>query len=352
MNQKDRGEIIRRQILKDVLDHPTDLVRHISALFDITSQAVTAHIRKLEESEQITSSGKGKGKRYYLGDKRSLTKVFHRSDKLDEGLIWTKHFSFIVDGLPKNIVDICHYGFTEIFNNAIDHSEGELICAAMRRDEKNVCIYISDNGEGIFKKIKRVFKLSDEHQAILELSKGKLTTDPKNHSGEGIFFTSRVFDFFKIESKKLSFTHSVDSEYDFIYEDPSMPEDSISTFISMIISRKSKRTDKEVFDAYTSGPEDFNFSKTTIPVKLAQYGDEKLVSRSQAKRMLIRVERFQNVVLDFAGVASVGQAFADEVFRVYQNSHPNIVLVPVNMTDEVKQMVERAKALLRSSESE
>ena len=35
---------------------------------------------------------------------------------------------------------------------------------------------------------------------VWELPKsGKLTTDPDNHTGEGIFFTSRVFDEFEID---------------------------------------------------------------------------------------------------------------------------------------------------------
>ena len=52
---------------------------------------------------------------------------------------------------------------------------------------------IDDDGEGIFKKIKNALNLLDEKQAVLELAKGKLTTDPSRHTGEGIFFTSRAF---------------------------------------------------------------------------------------------------------------------------------------------------------------
>lgn len=34
-------------------------------------------------------------------------------------------FHSIIEGLPKNIEDIIFYGFTEMVNNAIDHSEGK-----------------------------------------------------------------------------------------------------------------------------------------------------------------------------------------------------------------------------------
>jgi hypothetical protein len=72
------------------------------------------------------------------------------------------------------------------------------------------------------------------------------------------------------------------------------------------------------------------------------YGDDNLVSRSQAKRLLARVDRFRTVVLDFAGVDAIGQAFADEVFRVHANQHPEATLVEVNATPPVMRMVNRA----------
>jgi hypothetical protein len=48
----------------------------------------------------------------------------------------------------------------------------------------------------------------------------------------------------------------------------------------------------------------------------------RLLARAEAKRLLQRVERFRRVVLDFSGVALIGQSFADEVFRVFANAHP------------------------------
>ncbi|MEI7708427.1 MAG: STAS-like domain-containing protein, partial [Chlorobium sp.] len=86
----------------------------------------------------------------------------------------------------------------------------------------------------------------------------------------------------------------------------------------------------------------FQFNKTVIPVRLAQYENEKLVSRSQAKRLLCRIERFKHVIFDFDGVSAIGQAFADEIFRVYAKNHPDIVLVSVKMVPNVAKMVNRA----------
>ena len=340
-SNKERGNKIRLQILRDVKHHPRDLAKHIASIFSITPQAVYHHLKTLEDENRLSSEGRGRGKAYFLGDIRSHSAIFKLSDSPAEDRIWREHFAYILEGIKENVEEICHYGFTEMVNNAIDHSEGDTVFVRMNRNKEDISVAVIDDGEGIFRKISRVCGLADEAQAILELSKGKLTTDPDNHSGEGIFFTSRSFDIFEIHSKDLKFSHDVNLNFDYLLDTDVFKGDR-GTLILMNIRRGSSRELREVFDSFTSGPDDFNFSKTVIPVKLASYDNEKLVSRSQAKRLLLRVERFQHVVFDFQDVPSVGQAFADEIFRVYAKKHPNIILLPINMDERVEYMVNRA----------
>jgi len=165
-----------------------------------------------------------------------------------------------------------------------------------------------------------------------------LTTDPAHHTGEGIFFASRVFDSFLIRSGNLSFFHHK-YPLDLLTE---RPEGTLGTTVNMWLGNESPRTLKSVFDEFAA-PEEYTFSKTIVPVRLAQYEGEKLVSRSQAKRLSMRFERFRHVVLDFAEVVEIGQAFADELFRVFAQAHPQVALTAVNMTHEVERMVQRAK---------
>jgi len=96
----------------------------------------------------------------------------------------------------------------------------------------------------------------------------------------------------------------------------------------------------DVFDKYADV--DGGFTKTVVPVTLAKYAAEGLVSRSQAKRVLSRFERFQEVLLDFAGIEEVGQAFADEIFRVFAGSHPTVRIVPINTSPRVQLFINRA----------
>jgi hypothetical protein len=89
---------------------------------------------------------------------------------------------------------------------------------------------------------------------------------------------------------------------------------------------------------------DYAFSKTVVPVKMAEQSPNDLVSRSQAKRLLLRIDRFRTVVLDFQNVNQIGQAFADEIFRVFAHSHPGIDMQFINTNQEVLKMIRRAQS--------
>jgi len=182
--------------------------------------------------------------------------------------------------------------------------------------------------------------LLDERHAVLELTKGKLTTDPKSHTGEGIFFTSRMFDTFYILSGEVFLSHSYGEEEDWILQ---VRENQNGTLISMKLKNNTSRTTREIFDKFRSD-DDFGFTKTVVPVRLAQYGNEKLISRSQAKRLLERIDRFKTVLFDFTEVETIGQAFADEVFRVFANEHPQIAIIPIHANADVMQTVKKAQS--------
>ena len=95
---------------------------------------------------------------------------------------------------------------------------------------------------------------------------------------------------------------------------------------------------RAIFDAYT---EDLAFTRTRTVVRLFTLG-VRFMSRSEAKRLLHGLDKFEEVVLDFAGVEAVGQGFGDEIFRVWARAHPEVRLLPVNMNENVEFMVRRA----------
>jgi len=257
---------------------------------------------------------------------------------LHEDEVWRENVRPLLDDVPDSVLRICQYGFTEMLNNVVDHSEGTLVAIEVNRTVATIALIVHDNGVGIFHKIKRDLSLDYERYALLELTKGKLTTDPQQHTGQGIFFSSRVFDKFIIFSGALHFSHiGQGPQQDWLMEDHEAKE--MGTRVEMEISIASKRQLKEVFDRFTADADDFGFSRTIVPVTLARFGDENLLSRSQAKRLLTRFDRFREVLLDFANVDFIGQAFADEVFRVFRNQHPEVNLTWMNTNPSVESMI-------------
>jgi len=340
MPRPDRSAEIDATLLARVGKHPQDLIAVVGAALGLTRQTVVTRARALIEGGYLAKSGTTRPT-YSLGPSRRV--VFtHALRGLEEDCVWSRDVAPLLRGLPTNLIDICQHGLTEMVNNAIDHSSGSHLRVYVDRTREIVTLMVSDDGVGIFRKITAALALPDERLALLELSKGKLTTDPRRHTGEGVFFTSRMFDRFQIASGELVFDHD-DAEADDLLDAIAPRYARRGTTVLMEITAKSRRTAKQVFDKFSSGPDDYAFAKTVVPVRLAKVGDENLVSRSQAKRLMQRVERFKTVVLDFAGVASIGQAFADEVFRVFANAHPGIELVPMHATPTVQQMIRRAQ---------
>jgi hypothetical protein len=148
-----------------------------------------------------------------------------------------------------------------------------------------------------------------------------------------------MFDAFDIRSGNLHFMHG-EGIPDLLLE---RPKDAPGTFVVMKLANDTALTTGEVFHEFAA-PDEFTFDRTIVPVRLAQYEGEKLVSRSQAKRLTMRFERFKTVILDFTDVETIGQGFADQVFRVFKAAHPAINLVPMHMTPAVQEMTNRVIA--------
>lgn len=326
-------------LLRLVADGKGNVAVRLAEAAGISRQAASTRVSAAVRAGLITRTGVGRGVHYTLAETHRQEQEFKR-EGLSEDRVWRSLCAPVVADLPPNVRDIWQYGLTEMINNAVDHSGSEAVRVGIVRNALYTQAWVADTGEGIFLKIARALDLYDPRESILELAKGKLTTDPANHSGEGIFFSSKVFDLFDIQSGALHFMHD-DGLDDILIE---RPKNAPGTLVLMRLDNRSPRTTKEIFDKFAA-PDEYTFAKTIVPVRLAQHEGEKLVSRSQAKRLTMRFERFKSVILDFSDVEEIGQAFADEVFRVFQKAHPDTRLVPVNMTAAVKEMVSRAKAL-------
>ena len=93
---------------------------------------------------------------------------------------------------------------------------------------------------------------------------------------------------------------------------------------------------------YQASQDDYAFAKTQIVLALAETEGGNLVSRSQAKRVMVGLERFREINLDFRGVPTIGPAFADEIFRVWKRAHPESMITCSYASDEVTKMISRS----------
>lgn len=229
-----------------------------------------------------------------------------------------------------------HYALTEMVNNAIDHSAGRHVVVEARRRGEWLELVIQDDGAGVFATLKEKRGLASDQDALLQLEKGKLTTMPERHSGEGIFFTSKIAHRFRLESGALAWV--VDKELDDRSIEAVDPPRR-GTRVVLAFKPGAIEPYEDVFARYTTGA-DHRFAKTRVTVRLADTGVS-LLSRSEAKRVVAGLERFEQVVLDFQRVTHVGQGFVDEIFRVFASAHPQIALEPIHMDPAVAFMVQR-----------
>ena len=171
------------------------------SFYKISRQTIYKYIKELIEKNLIK---KVDNKNYTLSFYNFKEKNY-KNINLQEDIIYKNLLEEFEEDKKENVIHILTYSFTEILNNAIEHSESKNIKISYVEDYFNIYVQILDDGVGIFKKIKENYNLKNENEAIFELKKGKITSDPENHSGEGIFFSSKVVDYFLIDSYNKNF---------------------------------------------------------------------------------------------------------------------------------------------------
>lgn len=339
---KNQAEEIRSYLLAKIPVHPKNIVAKAAKAFACSRTTVHRHLNRLLRDGKIIKTGTTRQAQYFLKTEKNKKLIVPLNREIAEDEVWKENFLKDFETLPKNVLEICEYGFLEMLNNAIDHSSGTGVFISTQWASNTIEIVIRDDGVGIFRKIQNTLNLEDERESVLHLSKGKFTTDPDNHTGEGIFFTSRAFDDFHITSRGMSYKRR-NLDPDWFLEtakDLNVP----GTGLRMTISLDSQRKIQEVFAEFTEKNSEGmpKFDKTHIVVKLSKLGDERYVSRSQARRICLGLEKFKRVILDFKDISTIGQGFVDEVFRVFQSKHPKIKIEYTNANDDVRFMIERS----------
>ena len=235
---------------------------------------------------------------------------------------------------PENVQSIVHYAFSEMLNNAIDHSGSDEIIVEFVKQGGLIKFIVNDFGIGIFNNVMKKRGLKNEHEAIQDLLKGKQTTAREFHSGEGIFFTSKIADKFSLISERTELI--IDNNIGDFFIKKHRRKHGTTVLFEIKINAAKKLTD--VFKHFA--PVDEGFNKTEIKVRLYTL-DTSFISRSQARRLLAGLNDFKEIVLDFEKVETIGQGFADEIFRVWQAAHPQKAIKYINANENVEFMIKR-----------
>lgn len=312
----------------------------------ISRQALNVHVRGLIRSGDVYKSGTTRGARYSLrtGDEpqRALQRTLPLKG-LDEAHVYEQLAAALSleRELRKNVLSIAEYAFTEMLNNAVEHSRSERCRIGVRLDPAAIRFEIRDAGIGVFHSIAAKLRLPDEHEALLELLKGRTTTMREAHSGEGIFFTSRAVDRFVLRSHRIAFEANRIMDDVFVRKARFLK----GTLVQLSLERATRRRLEAVFGEFAPAEFGFEFQRTRLFVKLLR---RDYVSRSEAKRLLANVERFREVILDFRQVQSIGQGFADEVFRVFAARHPGVTLLTDNTSPAIDAMIRHVRGSVAS----
>ena len=308
----------------------------VAAEARVTRQAAHYNLKAMADEGLLEHVGAGRGAHFVRLAQFERT---YDLRGLVEHTVWTEEWFMLKqqdlpvfdNPLVKPILD---FTFTEMLNNAIDHSNGTTATVRWFTDDPDrIAFEIIDDGIGVFESVLSSRQLGTESEALVELSKGRQTTYPERHSGLGIYYSSRAATRFVLASGHLVWTT------DNSRHDEAAGWASTRRTGTYVRTEVSGHTDVRMVDVFgVMNLPDSGGLRTTVRLSLFGAGD--FVSRSEAKVVGANLERFSLVEIDFTGIDAVGQGFVDELFRVWQLDHPETRLVATNANPAIRALLD------------
>jgi anti-sigma regulatory factor (Ser/Thr protein kinase)/biotin operon repressor len=174
----------------------------------ISRQALNVHLNRLIDEGRVVRTGATRNTRYALPTQLPQPKPFggeFDTKGLDEDRLYRRVALSLnlARAMKSNAESVFRYVFTEMLNNAVEHSESRKVRISAGLEGGVARARVTDNGIGVFASIAGKLGYPDEHDALLQLVKGKTTTLPEAHSGEGIFFSSRAANTLVLRSHRI-----------------------------------------------------------------------------------------------------------------------------------------------------
>lgn len=313
------------------VQHGDDLVAHVMQRLACSRRRARKLLGALVDAQWLAASGTPRRTSYRPGTMRQVVRHYPLAG-LQEDLPWARDFAPLLD-LKPHVARLAQHAFTELLNNAIDHSGGSGVTVSVRQTGFHLQMLVSDDGCGIFDSIDRTWQIGDPAAAMMELAKGKLTTQPDRHCGQGLFFVARAADIFDLHANRQAFQRRPGRSGWFSLR----PLERQGTSIFLAIALDTPRTLDDVLRAHAE--QGYGFDRTEVALRLLTGPSIGLESRAQARRVASRLTQFRCAKLDFSGIDDIGPAFADELFRVFARAHPGVELHPEAMAPRVAAMV-------------
>lgn len=314
--------------------HPTTLAAHVVERTGMSRASANKALARLVALNWLVREGSPRRPVHRPGLLRQVVQQYPLAG-LQEDVPWARDFAPYVT-VPPHVLQMAQHAFVELLNNAIDHSEGTSVTVSLRQTPNHVQLLVSDDGRGLFDKIEAAFDIADPTLAMFELSKGKLTSAAKRHTGRGLFFTSRLADVFDLHANQVAFQQR---DWDGAGWRPGRALQRRGTSIYASIALDTTRTLESVLNRWSLDGLGYGFERTVVPVRLMTSDQVGLESRAQARRVAARLGAFKRAEIDFDGVARIGHGFADELFRVQTGEQPALNLCPINMSPAVAEMI-------------
>lgn len=325
---------IKQFILENISSHQRDIIKAAIHKFGISRQAILKHMNALINENRVIAHGKTRDRFYEIMPQVNYSKSIEITDEVSPSQILKNQILPNFSTLNKNIYEICEFSIMAILANTFEHSKATRLNYKLFITPTETHIFMSDNGLGIFSKIQDKLELGSTQIAVIEVAKGHVTTDPKNHAGEELMTVIRLFDHVTIEASGLCLSYFSDSKNWSV----TSSQQTNGTRFHLEIKTNSRRTCQETFHQI------FNQENKSvrIPVNLIRAKNELVNSRSQAKKLLLNIREMEEIKFDFNNIELIGPAFADELIRTTKHKNDSADIKWVNSNETVDLLMSRA----------
>jgi len=126
--------VTKKSLLKYLKARQLVSGRELTEAFGVSRQAINKHLKGLIENGKVRKEGATKGTIYSVcdsTDKKDTSQRFKRRytlEGLEEYVVFNECDSSLQlkKSLSQNVFNVVRYAFTEMMNNAIEHSESKI----------------------------------------------------------------------------------------------------------------------------------------------------------------------------------------------------------------------------------